>query len=181
MKDKICSIVFIGLVTGFKFIRGKFNPEINYINVHDDELDDLTDQFKAQLNGNESDQVFNTLAVKFLSQHGWKVVYSDYDQRSVYESMTKAEVDDFLNKLRKAEVIFKYEKVENGSIRRARGTVNKTILKRELEDFDKAKRRRRVPDTIIIYFDLDKKMFRSFRKANFIKLIKYHYYPDSNN
>lgn len=86
--------------------------------------------------------------------------------------MTESEAKAFIQKLKEGEVLFKYKKVKDKSIRRANGTLKPSILKHELSDFSKAKSRRHVPNSIIIYFDLTKKMFRSFRKANFIGYIK---------
>lgn len=118
----------------------------------------------------------------FAEQNGYKVVSSVYDEwesQAVNEAMTAAQEEEFLAALRKGEVEFSYKKVD-GSTRHAVGTLNPELMKisgfteKKLED---GKKKRLVPPTIIVYWDLEpppkdgkerKPGFCSFRKENFI-------------
>lgn len=128
------------------------------------------------------------MAKAFLKKHGWKVAFSDYDERCfaddvidstdilddddmLSESMTTDDVKKFLKLARNGEVKFKFKEVKDNSVRTALGTLKKDIIKKELSDVKKAKRKHKVPNSIIVYWDLDKNSWRSFRKANFIKFI----------
>lgn len=167
---KECSIVFLGLRNGLNFIEGKFTEDA-IPEASNEELNALAAQFKSSLQDDFTDQTIDYLARRLLAKAGWKVVYSDYAS-DINESMSESEAKKFIQKLKEGEVLFKYKKVKDKSIRRANGTLKPSILKHELSEFSKARSRRHVPNSIIIYFDLTKKMFRSFRKANFIGYIK---------
>jgi len=187
---KVCSIVYVGLKTGFMFILGKFHPE-KADAAYDitPELRKLCTKFKQQLGDNVySDSAIDSMAKAFLKKHGWKVAFSDYDERCfaddvidstdilddddmLSESMTTDDVKKFLKLARTGEVKFKFKEVKDNSVRTALGTLKKDVIKKELSDVKKAKRRHRVPNSIIVYWDLDKNSWRSFRKANFIKFI----------
>lgn len=167
---KECSIVFLGLKNGLSFIEGKFSED-SISEASNAALNALAAQFKSRLQDDFTDQTIDHLARRLLAKAGWKVVYSDYAS-SIDESMSESEAKKFIQKLKEGEVLFKYKKVKDKGIRKANGTLKPSILKHELSEFNKARRRRHVPSSIIIYFDLAKKMFRSFRKANFIGYIK---------
>lgn len=179
MSKKICSIVYVGLKTGIKFVEGKFSPA-NSSYKTTPKLDKLCNEFKEQLGDNAySDAAIDEMAREFLKKHGYIVKYSDYDERCVAdnesmmsESMSDDDVKKFLKLARNDEVKFKFKEVKDGSTRTAHGTLKKDIIQKEIGDVKKAKRKHRVPASIIVYWDLDKKSWRSFRKANFIKFLK---------
>ena len=116
------------------------------------------------------EQTYSRLASIFLAKRGYKIVFNDYDER-IDESMTEKEANEFVKKLRKSDsVSFKFRKVKTGSIRRANGTLKPSLLPKH-KSVDKERKRRKIPDSIIIYWDLDKHMFRCFRKSLFISYI----------
>ena len=84
--------------------------------------------------------------------------------------MNADEIQTFQDMLFNGEVKFKFKKVKDGTTRKARGTLDPETIEKGLSSqaIDKTKKKRAVPDSIIIYWDLDKKMYRSFRKENFI-------------
>lgn len=108
----------------------------------------------------------------FAEDRGYEVEDNVYlDSSHLNESMTEAVEKEFLKALKAGKVKFEYKKVD-GSTRKAEGT-----LKPELMDGAKAtdkkvedgKKKRFVPPTVIVYWDLEAAGFRSFRKENFIK------------
>ena len=166
---KKCSIVYVGLKSGIKWLDGDFNTSDKL--CQSNELKTLQDTF-TQSNDlfDLSQQQIGNAIETFLRDAGYHVVFNDYLAR-VSESMSENEAKKFIKSLKsQKEVKFKYKKVKDGSIREARGTLDPETIRKGLtmSDIDKARKRRNIPDSIIIYWDLDKKMFRSFRKANFI-------------
>ena len=166
---KICSIVWVGFKTGVKWIDGDIS-KIQGI-TQSRELQMLQDEFDSTNNDcTEWDQKhYSEQAVKFLNDHGYKVVYNDFSS-GLTESMSEKEADAFVAKLRKSDSTkFKYKKI-NGEIRKANGTLKKDLLPKR-GNVDKARKRHHIPDSVIIYWDLDKDMFRCFKKALFISYI----------
>lgn len=132
---KECSIVYVGLKTGIKFVLGKFSPATSaYVSLCN--LDKLCNAFKRQLGDNVySDSAIDAMAKELLKRNGWNVVYSDYDEHSVLdenalvsESMTRDDVKKFLKLARCGEVKFKFKEVKDGSIRTAHGTLKKDVI-----------------------------------------------------
>lgn len=95
--------------------------------------------------------------------------------------MTDMELKEFKEMLYSGEVEFVYVKMD-GSERRARGTMNPAILREhgiptpEEKDaeaqvkkgVDVTKRKRAMPADSVLYFDLDKDSFRSFKKDSLV-------------
>lgn len=72
-------------------------------------------------------------------------------------------IERLIEGMHRGEVAFSYTK-EDGSVRRARGT---------LADYEYCFKRPYVPrpeNTFVVYFDLDKQAWRTFRAANFLKI-----------
>lgn len=173
---KECSVVFVGLKSGFKFLEGKFHSSEPQCHLNE-ELESLCEAFKKSIQKDISEQSLAKAARRFLKEHSWKVIFSDYSEHSLDESLSETEAEDLVKKLKKGEVKFRFKKAD-GSTRTARGTLNQEVIKKGLDGVEKAKRSRHVPSSVIVYWDLDKEMFRSFRKDNFLKVINYKYYPE---
>ena len=164
-----CSIVYVGLRSGVKWLNGDFSK--SQALKQSSQLAKLQKQFEEK-HGSQKEYKgeYEKLANDFLKRNGYKVVFNDYTSQ-LSEAMTSKEADEFVAKLKHSkEVKFKFKKVEDGSIRKARGTLDPETIKKGLsgQAIDKAKKKRAIPDSIIIYWDLDKEMFRSFRKQNFL-------------
>lgn len=82
----------------------------------------------------------------------------------VNEDLSGAESTRFRNMLKKDIVNFRYRKKDN-SVRRAKGTLKKDMLPRYRQE----KRAKSDPKRFI-YWDVEKGSFRSFLRANFIKI-----------
>ena len=73
--------------------------------------------------------------------------------------------------LKRGKVDFKFTK-KDGTIRSAQGTTNPEIISEfiTVEDSDQreSKTHKEKPTDMVVYFDLEKKQFRSFRESQFI-------------
>lgn len=169
---KKCSIVYVGLKTGVKWLDGDFNKSQDL--SQSPALAKLQKKFESEKGCNKPyTGKHGKAAYELLKKNGYNVAFNDYDHQ-LQEAMTQKEVDEFIDKLRKnVEVKFKYKKAKDGSIRKARGTLDPKTIKKGLSSsaIEKARRNRAIPMSIIIYWDLDQEMFRSFRKSNFIGYI----------
>lgn len=107
----------------------------------------------------------------FAEDRGYEVEDNVYLDTQLHESMAEAVEKEFLEALHNGEVEFKFKK-KDGSTREARGTLKADLMDVEPKATDKkvedGKKKRFVPPTVIVYWDLDSKAFRSFRKENFI-------------
>ena len=169
MNLKVCSVVWKNFKDGMQWLNGDFNATQDLHQCED--LKKFQDTFvkSTDITSMTSYQLGQAMEA-FLRDAGYHVVFNDYLAR-VSESMSENEAKKFIKSLKsQKEVKFKYKKVKDGSIREARGTLDPETIRKGLtaSDIDKARKRRNIPDSIVIYWDLDKKMFRSFRKANFI-------------
>ena len=159
MSKKVCSIVWDGLKEGPRY-KGK-----------DPELEKMTKEFLSKHGSMKDAEEFGQAMRDFAEERGYEVEDNVYLDTQLHESMSEAVEKKFLEALKAGKVKFSYKKVD-GSTREAVGT-----LKPELMDGAKAtekkvedgKKKRFVPPTILIYWDLEAKGFRSFRKENFIK------------
>lgn len=159
MSKKVCSIVWDGLKEGPKY-SGK-----------DPELKKMTEEFLSKHSSMQDPEKFGEEMRAFAEERGYEVEDNVYLDSRMNESMSEAVEKKFLEALKAGKVKFSYKKVD-GSTREAVGT-----LKTELMDGAKAtdkkvedgKKKHFVPPTILIYWDLEAKGFRSFRKENFIK------------
>jgi len=155
--------------------------------IFTEETNKLTEEFRASDKWDEAlQQVDPSKAIdeamkSFAAEKGFEVVSSIYDEveSQVDESMTKAQEEEFIAALRKGEVEFSYKKVD-GSTRHAVGTLNPELMKISgftEKKLEAGKKKRLVPPTIIVYWDLEpppkdgkerQPGFCSFRKENFI-------------
>lgn len=74
-------------------------------------------------------------------------------------------IDVLIARMRNEIVTFTFTKVD-GTIRIARGTLRKDVLPQTMGTG------RPTPESIQIYYDVDKKSWRSFKKNNLIGIIK---------
>lgn len=158
IKRSVCSIVWDGLREGPKF------------SGRDLELKKMTEEFLAK-HGKEEDPVkFGQEMRNFAEEHGFEVEDNVYLDSRMDEAMTEAEEKEFLKALRAGKVKFSYKKVD-GTTREALGTLKPELIGKGATDkkVEDGKKKRHVPPTIIIYWDLEAAGFRSFRKDNFIK------------
>jgi hypothetical protein len=80
-------------------------------------------------------------------------------------SLNREERNDFIKKLQKNIVIFRYKK-RNGSIRKAEGTLHPKYLPPAKSDKEFVR-----PEYQIVYYDLEKKSWRSFRSFEFVEIL----------
>ena len=82
-----------------------------------------------------------------------------------YGSLNREERNEFIEKLQKNIIVFRYKK-RDGSIRKAEGTLHPKFLPPPKSDKDFVR-----PEYQIVYFDLDKKAWRSFRSFEFVEIL----------
>lgn len=80
-------------------------------------------------------------------------------------SLNREERNEFIEKLQKNIIVFRYKK-RDGSIRKAEGTLHPKFLPPPKSDKEFVR-----PEYQIVYFDLDKKDWRSFRSFDFIEIL----------
>lgn len=80
----------------------------------------------------------------------------------------KKELSKLKGMLRKGVVEFEYKKLD-GSIRKAKGTLNKTLIPDDYKDDDRISSSS--SKDVITYYDIKKEDFRAFRKDLFRKII----------
>ena len=82
-----------------------------------------------------------------------------------YGSLNREERNEFIEKLQKNIIVFRYKK-RDGSIRKAEGTLHPKFLPPPKSDKEFVR-----PEYQIVYFDLDKKAWRSFRSFEFVEIL----------
>ena len=80
-------------------------------------------------------------------------------------SLNREERNEFIEKLQKNIVVFRYKK-RDGSIRKAEGTLHPKFLPPPKSDVEFVR-----PEYQIVYYDLDKKSWRSFRSFEFVEIL----------
>lgn len=80
-------------------------------------------------------------------------------------SLNREERNEFIEKLQKNIVVFRYKK-RDGSIRKAEGTLHPKFLPPAKSDQEFVR-----PEYQIVYYDLDKKSWRSFRSFEFVEIL----------
>ena len=80
-------------------------------------------------------------------------------------SLNREERNEFIKKLQKNIVIFRYKK-RDGSIRKAEGTLHPKFLPPPKSDKEFVR-----PEYQIVYYDLEKKSWRSFRSFEFVEIL----------
>ena len=80
-------------------------------------------------------------------------------------SLNREERNEFIEKLQKNIVIFRYKK-RDGSIRKAEGTLHPKYLPPAKSDKEFVR-----PEYQIVYYDLEKKSWRSFRSFEFVEIL----------
>lgn len=80
-------------------------------------------------------------------------------------SLKREERNEFIKKLQKNIIVFRYKK-RDGSIRKAEGTLHPKFLPPPKSDKEFVR-----PEYQIVYFDLDKKDWRSFRSFDFVEIL----------
>ena len=80
-------------------------------------------------------------------------------------SLNREERNEFIEKLQKNIIVFRYKK-RDGSIRKAEGTLHPKFLPPPKSDQEFVR-----PEYQIVYYDLDKKSWRSFRSFEFVEIL----------
>ena len=80
-------------------------------------------------------------------------------------SLNREERNEFIEKLQKNIIIFRYKK-RDGSIRKAEGTLHPKFLPPPKSDKEFVR-----PEYQIVYYDLEKKSWRSFRSFEFVEIL----------
>lgn len=77
-------------------------------------------------------------------------------------------LSQFKHLLHEGKVLFAYTKA-NGETRKALGTLNSAFLpKRSILEEESMKPTRKHSADVVVYYDLEKRAFRSFKACNFI-------------
>ena len=80
-------------------------------------------------------------------------------------SLKREERNEFIEKLQKNIIVFRYKK-RDGSIRKAEGTLHPKFLPPAKSDKEFVR-----PEYQIVYYDLEKKAWRSFRSFEFVEIL----------
>ena len=80
-------------------------------------------------------------------------------------SLNREERNEFIEKLQKNIIVFRYKK-RDGSIRKAEGTLHPKFLPPPKSDKEFVR-----PEYQIVYYDLEKKAWRSFRSFEFVEIL----------
>ena len=80
----------------------------------------------------------------------------------------KRELAKLKRLLKKGVVEFEYKKID-GSIRKAAGTIKRSLIPDEYKDDERIEKSN--SDEVFTYYDIKKEDFRSFRKDNFRKIL----------
>ena len=80
-------------------------------------------------------------------------------------SLNREERNEFIEKLQKNIIVFRYKK-RDGSIRKAEGTLHPKYLPPAKSDKEFIR-----PEYQIVYYDLEKKSWRSFRSFEFVEIL----------
>ena len=80
-------------------------------------------------------------------------------------SLNREERNEFIEKLQKNIIVFRYKK-RDGSIRKAEGTLHPKYLPPAKSDKEFVR-----PEYQIVYYDLEKKSWRSFRSFEFVEIL----------
>ena len=80
-------------------------------------------------------------------------------------SLNREERNEFIEKFQKNIIIFRYKK-RDGSIRKAEGTLHPKFLPPPKSDKEFVR-----PEYQIVYYDLEKKSWRSFRSFEFVEIL----------
>ena len=87
------------------------------------------------------------------------------EHRPFYGSLTRAERNEFIKKLQKNIIVFRYNK-KNETIRKAEGTLHPKFLPPPKSDKEIVR-----PEYQMVYYDFDRKDWRSFRSFEFIEIL----------
>ena len=80
-------------------------------------------------------------------------------------SLNREERNEFIERLQKNIIVFRYKK-RDGSIRKAEGTLHPKFLPPPKSDAEFVR-----PEYQIVYYDLEKKSWRSFRSFEFVEIL----------
>lgn len=97
------------------------------------------------------------------------------DASRLDESMSQSQKKEFYERLNNEKVHFEFRK-KDGTVREAYGTLMKDYLPSPAHSYDtrssaREKMKRAFPEDSVLYFDLEKNSFRSFKMQNFLKYI----------
>ena len=173
---KKCCIIWGGLKVGpivVKSTEDLGDKSVPRIIDQDEEFEQLTfDMHDNIVQQGKTPSQLNDEMVEFLNSRGYDVTYSDYSEDAeLFESLNAKQAKTLIHDLKQGKIRFKYKK-NDGTIRTAVGTLKSDLMNIPDKKVDAARERRTIPNTILIYFDLDSKGFRSFRKVNFIKRLR---------
>ena len=93
------------------------------------------------------------------------VVEKKATKHPFHGSLNREERNEFIEKLQKNIIVFRYKK-RDGSIRKAEGTLHPKFLPPPKSDKEFVR-----PEYQIVYYDLEKKSWRSFRSFEFVEIL----------
>ena len=93
------------------------------------------------------------------------VVEKKTTKHPFHGSLNREERNEFIEKLQKNIIVFRYKK-RDGSIRKAEGTLHPKYLPPAKSDKEFIR-----PEYQIVYYDLEKKSWRSFRSFEFVEIL----------
>ena len=93
------------------------------------------------------------------------IVEKKKTHRPFHGSLNREERNEFIERLQKNIIVFRYKK-RDGSIRKAEGTLHPKYLPPAKSDKEFVR-----PEYQIVYYDLEKKSWRSFRSFEFVEIL----------
>lgn len=93
------------------------------------------------------------------------VVEKKTTKHPFHGSLNREERNEFIEKLQKNIIVFRYKK-RDGSIRKAEGTLHPKFLPPPKSDKEFVR-----PEYQIVYYDIEKKSWRSFRSFEFVEIL----------
>ena len=107
----------------------------------------------------------NLLIMNNLFTYDNFIVEKKKTHHPFHGSLNRAERNEFIERLQKNIIVFRYKK-RDGSIRKAEGTLHPKFLPPPKSDKEYVR-----PEYQIVYYDLEKKAWRSFRSFQFVEIL----------
>ena len=134
-----------------------------------DEIDKLNQKMWAEMSDFNGDvEAFHKKMTELAEKAGFAVKVDFFTDKKLDESLSADELDEFVKALKAGVVDFEFEKVD-GTVRKAKGTLNQDLMKVPEKKVEGAAKKRFMPPTVQVFWDVEKEEFRSCRKASITK------------
>ena len=137
---------------------GKSNKDIEKLN---------SELWKTMADFKGSVDEFHDKAKKAAEEAGFKLKTDFYDDK-LHEALSADELDEFVKALKAGVVDFEFEKAD-GTVRKAKGTLNPELMDVPEKKVEDAGKKKFMPPTVQVFWDVEKEGFRSCRKASVTK------------